>query len=44
MPVSQTVDDRPEDMPSFDEWKQKEQEKTKNTEGQFHSLLFRLVY
>lgn len=29
-----------EDMPSFDEWKQKEQEKTKNSEGQFHTLLF----
>ena len=39
---SQSVDDRPEDMPSFDEWKQKEQEKTKNSEGQFHPFLFTL--
>jgi len=36
--------DRPEDMPSFDEWKQNEQKKTKNSEGQFHFLKLYCFY
>ena len=35
--------ERSEDMPSFDEWKQKEQEKTKNSSG-FCLLLLSLIH
>jgi len=34
---------KPEEMPSFDEWKQKEQEKTKISEGCLYSSLFTAI-